>query len=202
MNRNWTILLASAAVVVGVVLFREVPCQSAGTSLSDCVAVCNVADILENSQRTKPLKDELRNKEEQLKAEGEKRAKAIDAAQKELQSLKEGSEEYEKKLNDILNMTMELEAWKSVQEKVLARWHYRVTKAMFEEVRQEIEKVAKEQGYTVVLQAEPTQLAAANSSQLIQELSQRRVLYSDKSVDITELVLARINKSATASSKP
>jgi Skp family chaperone for outer membrane proteins len=81
-----------------------------------------------------------------------------------------------------------------LEEASMLRDHLRIAKEMHQELQDAIAAIAKEQGIDLVLQLEPSKSEAHNASDLLAEMSQRKVLYHGESLDITAAVLQRLNE--------
>ena len=91
-------------------------------------------------------------------------------------------------------LTIERNAWLAFQDDLAKREQYRHTKEMYQETLAAAEKVAKARGVQLVLFKESSDQAADNLEDLLQQMSRRKVLYSDPSLDVTEDVLRQLNQ--------
>jgi Skp family chaperone for outer membrane proteins len=82
----------------------------------------------------------------------------------------------------------------SYQDELAKRETYRCTKEVYLDVLDAVEKVAKERGFQLVLFKESPDQATRNYDELLEQVSRRKVLYSDPSLDITNEVLKRLNR--------
>jgi Skp family chaperone for outer membrane proteins len=82
--------------------------------------------------------------------------------------------------------------------------HHRLLSALYEDVAKMAGLVAKDMGYKVVLYTDHKMPKTNNSTELTAVLKDRKVIYGDPSVDITEIVLKRLNDSQrpAATTKP
>ena len=62
--------------------------------------------------------------------------------------------------------------------------------------------VAREMGFRVALYVDHTMPKTNNSNELSAVLKDRKVIYADPSVDITEAVLKRLNDAQRATTRP
>ena len=208
MNKN-VMILVSAAAAVGLALLLNplwaqpaAPAKPAGAQ----VAVCDVVVVFNEYQRAKDLTVRLNDRRDALKAENDKRGKAIDVLRTELEGLLEGSKDYEQRLNEVQRLTIERAAWLQFQEALIMRDHQRLTREMYEQILRMIQDVARREGFTLVLQRDKESMKSQNTQELIQKIAARKVLYSDDSIDLTDSVLAALNDqyrlSGGATTKP
>ncbi len=190
-----TLLLVAVAMVVTTVVLGELwasPTTSA-SRVSTRVAACDIVRVFREYKRANDLNTELRAKELNLTTQEEKKQVEIKSLQREVAELNPNSEEYQNRFEEFLRKAHELEAWKKAQTSRLFAWHYRLTEEMFKEVLDAVEAIANREDYQLVLFKEPTELRAKDSTQLLQMMLQRKVLYVNPHLDITDKVLGRLN---------
>jgi Skp family chaperone for outer membrane proteins len=162
------------------------------------LAVCDLVDVFNNYQRAKDLTSQLNERRESIKAEADKRAKAIEALRMELEGLKQGSKEFEQRFNEVQRLTIERTAYLQFQDALAMRDHRNLTKEMYDEIMAMIGAVAKERGYEVVLARENEPLNMENTQEMLRQIGSRKVLYAASSVDLTESIMVRLNQNYKA----
>ncbi|MCK4602642.1 MAG: OmpH family outer membrane protein [Phycisphaerae bacterium] len=166
------------------------------------VAVCDVAKVLNNYQRTKRHVAELEEEKASFEAEDDKKIKAIQNLQAEMEDLKEGSKEYERRLYEIQRLTIEHEAWVKVRQGLLIRKRNRMMVQMYKQILEMTGRVAKERGIDIVLFLDDVEIPEGASTKMVaQLLPQRKVLYSTEKVNLTDTVLMRINEAYRSAGK-
>ena len=200
MTRSMPIVIAAAAAVALAWILTPLSAQQAAPAAGGAdkpagagVGVCDVVVVFNEYQRAKDLTLRLNERRDALRAENEKRGKAIDVLRTELEGLKAGSKEYEQRLNEVQRLTIERTAWLQFQESLIMRDHQRLTREMYEQILRMIQTVAEQQGFLMVLQRDKESLDSQTTQELVQKIASRKVLYNHASVDITDGVLARLN---------
>lgn len=188
-----THILWLSVLAVGGVMMARLHAQPGAAAPSTRVAVCDVVDIFNNYQRAKDLTATLNERRQGIKLENEKRGKEIDAIKMELEGLRKGSKEYEKRFNEMQRRTIDRQAWLQYEEALAVREHHRLTQEMYEQIRKMIATIATSRGFQIVLFRDPEDLTSQNTSELLRLINMRKVLYSDSSVDITEETLRSLN---------
>jgi Skp family chaperone for outer membrane proteins len=155
-------------------------------------------EIFNNYARAEDLTAQLNERRQEIQAESEKRSQAIEGLQLEMEGLREGSEEYEQRFGEIQRMLVEREAWARYQEGMLMREHHRLTKEMYEQILDTIEKVSRERGFDVVLFHPRVEITSTNTQELLEQIQGRPVLYAAQGVDLTSEVLTRLNNAYQA----
>lgn len=198
MKRN-VYLLVFVVLLTGAVMFgTSRGQQSPATAPATVVAVCDIAQVFDNYVRGKELSAEFRGKQDALRAEDDKKLKAINDIKAELDGLMEGSKEYEQRLNDIQRLALERTAWRKFQTAKVDRDRLRLTREMYREIIDTVAKVAAARGIQIVLYNKRQDEKAGSMTELLQQVELKKVLYASGSVDITDEVLAEVNKSYNA----
>jgi len=188
-------LLLTAGAIASVSLLATSVAQQAPGAGAGGIAVCDVAEIVDNYARVQDLNAEIQRRQQALKAEDEKRMEAGRAVSMELRDLKPGSEQYEQRFRELERMRLDRKAWLELQEGILTRWHLQNMRDVYNQVVNTISKVAREQGIRIVLYHESSGLSEkAGLQQLLAEIGRKKVLYRDPGLDITQNVLLRLNQ--------
>jgi Skp family chaperone for outer membrane proteins len=175
------------------------PAPASAPAVPARVAVCDVQEIYANYDRAKDLLTKLNDDRQAAQAENEKRGKAADALQAELTALKPGSPEYENRLNQMERMTIDRKVELQYQEALMLRKHRQMTAQLYSEILAMIGTAAREQGINLVLYRDRDLLETDETMELLAQIRNRKVLYCDSSLDITQTVLARLNEAYRAS---
>ena len=166
------------------------------------VAVCDIVDVFNNYQRAKDETAKLNERRQQIRAEMQKREKALDALKTECDSYKKGSKKYQEMSDQIVWQALQNETWLRYQDRLALSNHHDLTKEMYQEIKAVIAVVAKQRGVLVVLQREPETLETKNTAELLRQIYGRKVLYSAEELDITETVLRSLNQEYKAKKPP
>ena len=189
------LLLVAALVPAAVALLGEVSAQSgAPAPPGSRIAACDVVEVFNNYQRAKDLTAKLEERRQAIAAENEQRKKAIETLRMEMEGLKEGSPEYEKRFGEMQRLSVERQAYLQFQEQLAMREHHRLTSDMYEQILKVIARVAREQGYQMVIYRERGDQPTTTTPELLQKIERRKLLYCDDGIDITATVLATLNR--------
>ena len=160
--------------------------------------VCDVAEILNNYQKAKDLTADLNRQRDEIMAEARKRRDAIEEIQKELKGLNPDSKEYEQRFLEVQRLRINREAWLKFKTDKAIRDHGRLTREMYADAQKYVAAVAKRHGFKVVLYGRGGPLMGKNPTELLADLAQRTLLYSDPAVDVTAEVLSAMNEAYRA----
>ncbi len=194
--RNWRIaLMTVVAIAAGAAVLHEALAQPAPqpVALPTRVAVCDVELVFKNYRKASDLSNDMKKKADEIKAEDDKRDAAIKNLQMEVEQLLQGSNEYQKRQDELQMKVLERKNWRDFQEQLAQREYARLTKIMYDDIMKAVGETAKEQGFQVVLYSDRSDLPTDSATEILRSIERRKVLYSDSSVDLTEKVLLRLN---------
>jgi len=203
MKRSYAVAAVVAAVIVGILLLRDSLAQSPSPAAAPAarVAVCDVQQIFTGYNKATDLLAKLNDKRQALAAELEQRSKAIESLQQEMDALKKGSSEYQSRLAEVERLRIDLAVSRQFGEAKILAEHRQLTMEMYDEMVSAISQVAKDRGVEVVLHADRGLMETDETMELLAQIRVRTVLYWEPSLDITQEVLARLNKAYTASAR-
>ncbi len=196
MRKSQVLIVAAALLVGGVLLMRHSGAQQADvTAGPTSLAVCDIEAIFRNYDRATDLLERLNDDRIRIKNEYEQRGKAVQALELELGALKEGSEEFEARFQEIQRLGIESNTYLQFNESLIRRKHHRLTEEMYQEILVGIARAAQEKGIDLVLYLdEQVAQSAKDAMELLAQIRNRKVLYSRESLDITQVVLDRLNQ--------
>jgi Skp family chaperone for outer membrane proteins len=195
-SSKWCVAVVAALLAAAVIWSTSLAQPAGGAKPPAAVkaSVCDVAAVFSNYQRARDLFEKEKQRRQSIEAEAEQRAKKIEALQMTLEGLRPDSKEYSRTLEEIERQGMSREIWVKMERSKALREHVRLTKEMYAELMAVVKGIASEQGLHLVLYLDPKELEAQSMPDLLREISGRKVLYHDAGVDITDLVLKRLNE--------
>lgn len=200
MKSSQLILTLIVVAAAGLVIATHLDAQPEARKPAGPIAVCNVVQILNNCQKAKDLTAKLNKQTKEIGQEDEKRAKAIEQLNEELKGAAPGSAAYEQHFAEKQRLLIYREAWLKFEQGKAMRTHQKLSREMYAEVQKAVGIVARSRGFKIVLHQRRGRLRGKNTAELLGEISQRKVIYSDETIDITDSVLASLN--AAYRSKP
>lgn len=168
--------------------------QPTGGADGSRVAVCDVVEVFNSYDRARDLTEQLNERRAEIERENRERIDTIEVIQTELEGLREGSPEYERRFEEMQRLSIDRKAWLQYQDQLALREHHRLTREMYEEVTSMVGRVGAERGYDVVLYIERGPVRSENTQELLTEIARRRILYAAERVDLTSVVLAELNR--------
>jgi Skp family chaperone for outer membrane proteins len=206
MRISKTALVAAAVVAVGFAVWTELRGQPAAPAAplnpQGPIAVLDAEEIMLNYQRATDLRRELETRRLALVAEDNKRKDQIVAIEASLSQLMPDSADFDKQVNEMRRLSIDRAAALQFETSLLEAKHHRLLSVLYEDITKMAGIVANQMGYRVVLDWNHQMPRTKNSEELTAVMRDRKVLYADNSVDITEAVLKRLNDAHRATTRP
>ena len=193
MKSSQIILVLVVAAAAGLVIATHLDAQARAPVPAGPIAVCNVPEIINNYQKAKDFNTKLTKEVGEMKKEDDKLAEAIAKLTKELKVLASGSEQYEQRFTERQRLQIDRDAWVKFKQAQVVRRRQKLTREMYDEVQEAVGSVAKRRGFKIVLYQQRGKLRATTTTEMLAEISQRKVVYSDETIDITASVLTSLN---------
>lgn len=162
------------------------------------VATVDIFRVFNTCQQTIDINELLQKRQEELKAEAEKQRKAIQLQEAALEPFAPGTPDYEQRNRELLNMRIKFEAWMRMTEAAIRRGYMQWTKQTYERITKAVAAVAKRRNIDIVLFYEQQPLEAPDAGKLRDLILQRKVVYASPQTDLTDEVLAEVNRSYQA----
>lgn len=187
---------AVVSVVVGVVALwatfeygRAAP-AAAPEGLN--IAVVSVRTVISGSQQQAKYRNALMARQSQLQAQLESRAKDLEAAEAELNTMRPGTEDYLKQLQVVVKKRYDLESEQEFLKQKRSLEDKEWMEKLYQATLRIIDELAKEKGLDLVLERTEPQFPIS-SDELLATFSTHKVLYSGACPDLTSEVARRLD---------
>jgi Skp family chaperone for outer membrane proteins len=164
----------------------------AATNGSLNIGVVSVRNVFNGSQQQAKYRNAVLNKQSQLQAQLESRAKDLEAAEAELKTFKPGTEDHLKQLQLVLKKRSELDS----EQEFLKQKRNLEDKEWMEKLYQAtltiVADLAQEKGLDMVLERTEPQFPIS-AEELMATFSSHKVLYSGNCPDLTDEVVKRLD---------
>ncbi len=191
------LLIVAVLLSAVVVFFNRSSAQDAPAGAATGatrVAVCDIAAVFNNYQKAKDLNAKFTQKRNDIAAEDEKRHLEIQRLEKILKDVEPDSKIYDQTAAQLQELVLKRSVWRKIQETTAMRWHRRLTEEMYREVLVAVETVAKQRGCDLVIHREDIPIASQTTTELLNKIAQRKCLYHNPAIDLTDAVLKWINR--------
>jgi Skp family chaperone for outer membrane proteins len=159
------------------------------------VGVCNIFEVFREYDRAKENLEEMKQRDQQIEEETEKRRRQLEVMQDELRMLTEGSAAFESKFKDITRKRFEIEGFAKMQRALAQRDHMVLTDEMDKEISTAVRAVADRRGIDLVVTPDVTTgTEEGERVNPIARIGRRSVLWWSEQVDITDEVVGYLNE--------
>ncbi|HWE03219.1 MAG TPA: OmpH family outer membrane protein [Tepidisphaeraceae bacterium] len=166
------------------------------------VAIANPSRIFDQMKETKVLRDKLEVRHKELQAKEQEQRNTIDALLKRKSETNPNHPSYNEILEAIDNAKGQLQVWGVTAKASIEREQKLMLKNLYDKIEKAIGDVAQKQGIDLVMtdgRQELLNVEEIPAEELRRALNGRIILYSVKSVDLTEQVILLLDEQYTKS---
>jgi Skp family chaperone for outer membrane proteins len=192
------LITAMAAMTLAFAAVRFAPAQAAPSPAPTRIAVINLAQVFDKLDEQAANTAQLDKITAQLNDEQSKRKDELTKLSGELSSpnypFKPGSDEYKKAQDNVLQKSMELEAFSNMaQQKIALETRDRMIR-LYTHIQDAVNQYCKANGIALLLVQDDANLSSAKTPQdLLGRIMNRKVIYADPGFDITQKLIAQMN---------
>lgn len=185
----------TAAVVASLVYAPPITAQT-GAAGPGKVGLIDMAYVFSEYDKFEALQADLKNEAKQIDESFKAKMKQMEQVQKQLASgqFAAGSPEAKKLESDLITMQTDFQAKKKVQQRDFMRRESEIYKTIYVEVQDTVRMYSEARGYDVILRFSRNSVDEASNPQAILQSMNRQVVHFDPTGDITENILAYLNK--------
>jgi Skp family chaperone for outer membrane proteins len=160
------------------------------------VAVIDLFRVFNECAQIQYLNEEIKKKTEEYSKEATERRKRIEDRQQALNAFQPGTKDFEDRRRDLIRSNIEANVWLKVSEQEIEQDRFMWTVKIYRQACDLAGAIAKERGIDVVIQR--SEFKPDDLEQTIQALrrliQEREVVYNAAEMDITDLVIRRMDK--------
>jgi len=158
------------------------------------IGVVSIVRALRNCKATVKYRERVNTENGEMDIEEKGLSKDIQALAAGLKALKPGSIDYLARYRELLQKQSELKALQEFNPRRRMLREMRWTQDLYKEILRITKELAAEKGLDLVLGADEPTFPIQRYDELMMTLSTHKVLYSDGCVDLTNEVVARLDK--------
>ncbi len=194
--RSRSIILAVAAGVILSVCFgyQRGMAKAKKDFTPPKVGVVSIRTVIENTKKKAQFEGQLKAEGGKVMAQLEKMEKDVDALRADMNTRVKGSSDYMDLMRQGMEKQATLKAKDEFHQKQFALMQQDWTEKIYKEILTAVEKTAQEMGLDMVLAKEDYQFPSISSNELLLTIKTSKVLYSSDELDITNEVLATLDK--------
>lgn len=189
-------------LLVGVTAYESFAIRSTVKAPPIAVGVVNLEVVFAGLTVRAEADAALQQMADNLQQDGEGQSQAIEDLAADLEDYPPGSDKYQQVLEDYSLKTLEYQAFIEFSRQKISIEKSLIYKRIYQSIRAAATEIAQEEGYQLVIVDDGVrELPPVAEAEMIRQISARKVLYADSSIELTEKLLARMNQ-ATASASP
>ena len=195
-------LMLILMLLVGVTAYESFAIRSTVKAPPIAVGVVNLEVVFAGLTVRAEADAALQQMADNLQQDGEGQSQAIEDLAADLEDYPPGSDKYQQVLEDYSLKTLEYQAFIEFSRQKISIEKSLIYKRIYQSIRAAATEIAQEEGYQLVIVDDGVrELPPVAEAEMIRQISARKVLYADSSIELTEKLLARMNQ-ATASASP
>jgi Skp family chaperone for outer membrane proteins len=173
---------------------RDSQAQSKGDTPSSKIGTVSILKIFHDCKRSAAHRTEFLTWQDRIRAELKKLSKEIEDQQVVLKALKPESSDYLIRRKELIDKRVRLEAQQKFNEEQAILKQYKLSKELYQDILRITSELAEQKGLDLVLEKDEIDEISLSVNEISRTMSTHKVLYSGGCVDITDEVVARLDK--------
>jgi len=190
-----TMLLSClAGVVIMAMVYEYSQAQPKADTPSLKIGIVSIMKIFRECKRSATYRAEFLTWQDRIREELKKLSKEIEAQEAALKALKQDSSDYLAQRKEMIDKRASLQAQQDFNKEQAILKEYRWSKELYNDILQIISELAEQKGLDLVLEKDEIDVLSLSVNEISQTISTHKVLYSGGCVDISDEVVARLDK--------
>jgi outer membrane protein len=176
--------------------------QGAGAPVADSphkIGVIDMAFLFKNYKKFEALREDLKTEIEARDQEAKRKAENVKNLQEQMQTFKEGSENYLELEKQIAGAVADFETFRKVAQRDFMRKESQLYKQVYLEVLDVVKKYAERFNYTLIVRCNRESMASVENPQQVLGRMNENVVYYRQRDDVTQRILDYLNGMYTQS---
>jgi len=189
--------IISGCILSVVVLFtaHQYGTVQAGAGISTSkIAVVSVSRALRDCKATADYREKTAGENDKAALEQAKLNREVQSLTGEIRALRRGSDDYMARYKELLQKQAEMKVLEEYNNQQSGLRDRNWTELLYKEILTVVNDIAKKKGLEMVLERTEPTFPTATADQLMMTLSTHKVLYDAGCLDITDDVIAELNK--------
>jgi len=161
------------------------------------IGVVDVRRALRECKATEKYRERTNAENSKIDAEEEQLSREVQALAASLRALKQGTSDHLEQYKEYLQKKAKLESLQEFNPQRKALKHQQWTQTLYQEILRITKELAAEKGIPLVLGSDAPEFPIQRYEELAMTLSTHKVLYSDGCSDLTDEVIAELDKEET-----
>ena len=191
-------------ILVGLTAYESFAIRNTLKAAPIAAGVVNLEVVFAGLTERAQADANLQQMADALQVDSEKQSQLIEELAADLEDYPPGSDKYQQVLEEYSLKTLEYQAFIEFSRQKISIEKSLIYKRIYQSIRDSATEIAKEDGYQLILVDDGVgDLPPVAEAEMVRQISARKVLYADASIDLTEKLLARMNQAASsATSSP
>lgn len=194
MKARTMVLGCLAGVVILAMGYEYSQAQSEGDTPSSKIGTVSILKVFRDCRRSAAHRNEILSEQNRIRAELQELSKDIEAQEAGLRAFKQDSSDYLAQRKELIDKRASLQAQQDFNKEQTILKEYRWSKELYNEILQITSELAEQKGLDLVLEKGEIDVLALSVNQISQTISTHKVLYSGGCVDISDEVVAWLDK--------
>ena len=188
------VLSCLAGVVIMTMVFEYSQAQSKSNTPSSKIGVVSILKVFRDCKRSAAHRNELLAEQNRIRAALQTLSKEIEAQEAGLKALKPESSDYLAQRKELIDNQARLEAEQKFYKEQVILKQYKWSKELYQDILRITSELAEQKGLDLVLRKDEIDLLALSVNEISETVRTHKVLYSAGCVDISDEVVARLDK--------
>ena len=194
MKAKTMVLGCLAGVVILAMGYEYSQAQSKGDTPSSKIGIVSILKVFRDCKRSDAHRTELLAEQNKTRAAWQKLSEDIAAQEAGLKALKPESSDYLAQRKKLIDNQVRLEAEQKFYKEQAILKQYKWSKELYQDILRITSELAEQKGLDLVLRKDEIDLLALSVNEFSETVRTHKVLYSGGCVDISDEVVARLDK--------
>jgi len=194
MKTRTMVLGCLAGLVILAMGYEYSQAQSKGDAPSLKIGIVSILKVFRDCKRSAAHRNELITEQNRIRAELQALSKEIEAQEAGLKAFKQDSSDYLAQRKELIDKRASLEAQQDFNKEQMVLKEYRWSKALYNDILRITTELAEEKGLDLVLEKDEIDVLSLSVNEISEAIRTNKVLYSGGCVDISDEVVARLDK--------
>ena len=193
MNMSRLLATAVAGLMLASAVAREATAQQPGRPVG-AIAILDLEYIFKHHARLETLKNQMQRDVQGAEQDVQKARSALQDLAKRLEEYKKGSEDFKKLEEELAKRQADITLQVNVQRRNFAEQQSKIFFGIYQQVADEVKTYCQANGIQLVMRFNGDRADPTDPDDIVRQLN-KSVVYNAAEIDITPIILARINGS-------
>jgi len=175
-------------------VFEYSQAQPKGDTPSSKIGIVSILKVFRDSKRSVAYRNELLAEQNRIRAALQTLSDEIEKQEAGLKALKPESSDYLAQRKELIDKQARLDAEQKFNKEQVILTQYKWSKALYQDILRITSELAEQKGLDLVLKKDEIDLLALSVNEFSETVRTHKVLYSGGCVDISDEVVARVDK--------